>query len=228
MKRFLTFAFSAVIVTLCATMVYAASEADETEREVTLSLKGLTCPSCWGPIDEAFSGLDGVFSTKFDWDKSECYLVVNGGITDSMLFAAVASSGFSAVLGAGFGEYADQLAYPDSADMKIISFEGEDVPDLKEELAPGKITIFDFFAEWCGPCRVLDMRLRELAVTRDDIAIRKVNIVNYKSPVAKHYLRRVRGIPYLIVYGKNGERIARITGLDYDALNKALAKADRD
>ena len=51
-------------------------------------------------------------------------------------------------------------------------------------------------------------------------------IVNYKSPVAKQFLRRVRGIPYLLVFDKNGKRIARITGLDIEKLDKALAKAD--
>ena len=225
MQKLLTFTIALAVVTACTTVTCAASEADEATREVTLSLKGVTCGSCWTPIEKALSKIDGLISAEFNLENAECILVVGQNVTDSLLVAVVSYTGYSCELGAGKGGYATQLVYPDSADILWLSKQGEKIEDLSAGLAPGKINIVDFYADWCGPCRVLDQTLLKLATTRDDVAIRKVNIVNYKSPVAKQFLRRVRGIPYLLVFDKNGKRIARITGLDIEKLNEALAKA---
>jgi thiol-disulfide isomerase/thioredoxin len=74
--------------------------------------------------------------------------------------------------------------------------------DAKANLAPGKYTIIDFYADWCGPCRALDPQLRRLASRRQDVAIRKVDIVDWDSDVVKQF--HVTSLPHMQVYDPNG------------------------
>jgi thiol-disulfide isomerase/thioredoxin len=94
-----------------------------------------------------------------------------------------------------------------------VSREGIDIVDLAPPGAavdlvpvPGKLTIFDFWASWCTPCRVLEEQLLELASRHKDVvAIRRIDIVDADSPATKRHL--VPGnydLPHLKVYGPDG------------------------
>jgi thiol-disulfide isomerase/thioredoxin len=78
--------------------------------------------------------------------------------------------------------------------------------DVRDHLAEGKYTIFDFYADWCASCRVLDPQLRRLAADRDDVAVRKVDIVDWTSAVVKQY--QVTSLPHVQVYDPNGQLVA--------------------
>jgi thiol-disulfide isomerase/thioredoxin len=92
-----------------------------------------------------------------------------------------------------------------AADVQTITH-GREV-DLADHLVPGKFVLFDFYADWCGPCRALEPRLLELAGRHSDrLALRKVDIINWESAVARQY--SVGSIPYLVLYSPDGTRIA--------------------
>jgi LPXTG-motif cell wall-anchored protein len=79
--------------------------------------------------------------------------------------------------------------------------------DLEAHLVAGKFVLFDFYADWCGPCRVLEPRLLDLAARHADrLALRKVDVINWDSEVARQY--RLSSIPYLVLYGPDGSRLA--------------------
>src|SRR5947208_2130752 len=65
--------------------------------------------------------------------------------------------------------------------------------EIAEHLAKGKITVVDFYADWCGPCRVISPTLEKLANQDADVFLRKVNIVKWGSPVAEQY--KINSIP---------------------------------
>lgn len=109
------------------------------------------------------------------------------------------------------------------ADLRRLSEAGEDVPDLGAHAVKGKVTVFDFYAEWCVPCRQVDAHMYGVLNGRADVAYRKLNIVSWDTPVARRYLGGVPGLPFLIVYGKDGREVARVSGLELDALDKAIA-----
>lgn len=114
-------------------------------------------------------------------------------------------------------------ALPRGADLKELSAEGEDVPSLEVHAVPGKVTLFDFYAVWCSPCRKIDAHVFALLGTRDDLVLRKLNVVSWETPLAARYLKDVPALPYVVVFGKDGKVAGRVAGLDLDALDKAIA-----
>ncbi|MEE4273417.1 MAG: thioredoxin domain-containing protein [Thermoanaerobaculales bacterium] len=92
-----------------------------------------------------------------------------------------------------------------AADVETITH-GRAV-ELTDHLVPGKYVLFDFYADWCGPCRALEPHLLDLAGRHADrLAIRKVDVINWDSEVARQY--RMSSIPYLVLYGPDGQKLA--------------------
>ena len=84
---------------------------------------------------------------------------------------------------------------------------------LADYLAPGKTTVFDFFSEFCPPCRELSPKLEKLAQARPDFSIVKVDInrpgiqgIDGESPVALQY--KLESIPHLKVFGPDRKLLA--------------------
>ena len=79
-----------------------------------------------------------------------------------------------------------------------------------EVLNNDKVTVVDFFADWCGPCRKLSPILEEVEQELNDkVKFTKINTDN-NIEIAKEY--QISGIPALLVF-KNGELIERMVGL---------------
>jgi thiol-disulfide isomerase/thioredoxin len=115
---------------------------------------------------------------------------------------------------------------PPDADVVWLSKQGEDVASLESHVVPGKVTVFDFYADWCAACRKVDGHVfKRLASGDRSIAYRKVNIVTWETPVAARYLTEVPGLPLIVVFGRDGKRVASLHGADLDALDKAIAAA---
>ena len=92
-------------------------------------------------------------------------------------------------------------------DVRLISMQGEPV-DIMKHLAPGKFTVIDFYADWCPPCLELTPRLENLAAAHDGLAVRKINVEHWNTPVVAQYGVQSRGLPYLRLYGPDGTMVA--------------------
>jgi thioredoxin 1 len=77
--------------------------------------------------------------------------------------------------------------------------------DLKKILVPGKITVVDFYADWCGPCRRMGPELEKIARTDPDVKLVKVDVVNWNTEVIKQF--KIRSIPNVRVYDRNGTAV---------------------
>ena len=77
-----------------------------------------------------------------------------------------------------------------------------------EVLDAKKTVLVDFYATWCGPCRMISPILEQIASERDDIKIVKVN-VDEEGELAAQY--GIMSIPTLLVF-KNGEVTQRSMG----------------
>lgn len=96
-------------------------------------------------------------------------------------------------------------AATEHADVALIS-QGREVT-LEEHLVPGKLVVFDFFADWCAPCRYLTPLLERLAEQHPDrLALRKVDVIDWSSPVARQH--GLSALPHLVLFGPDGARLA--------------------
>ena len=73
--------------------------------------------------------------------------------------------------------------------------------------AEGPVLV-DFWAEWCGPCKMIAPILDEIAAEHDNLSIAKVN-VDEAGEIAQRY--QVMSIPTLIVFN-DGEVAKRMVG----------------
>ncbi len=90
--------------------------------------------------------------------------------------------------------------------------------NFDEKVSKGT-TIVDFFAEWCGPCKMLGPVFEKLSTEFENVNFAKVD-VDSEGSLAQRY--NVMGVPTMIIF-RDGKEIERIGGfLPEDVLRQKI------
>ena len=107
--------------------------------------------------------------------------------------------------------------------IKVYAKGGRKI-DLNQIIVEGKVTIVDFYADWCGPCRSISPKLEKIANNDPDVYLRKIDIVNWKTPVVKQY--SIRSVPNIRVFNTRGIMIGQPTS-DINMVKAYIRKASQ-
>ena len=92
---------------------------------------------------------------------------------------------------------------------------------FQELLGGDKPVLVDFWAEWCGPCRMIAPILDEIAGETDSISIAKLNVDDNPQSAMQH---DVMSIPTMIVFQDGVEKKRLVGARSKDALMDELAE----
>jgi thiol-disulfide isomerase/thioredoxin len=95
--------------------------------------------------------------------------------------------------------------------------------DINKHLALGNVTLVDFYADWCGPCRQLSPSLEQMVRTDPEIALRKIDIVNWRSAVVQQF--NIHSIPHVNIYNRGGSLVGTVDGADFEQVKRYVAQA---
>ena len=200
--------------------VPAAARADRTQ---VYSIQGADCASCVEKVKDELRKVSGIKKVEFDKHAVELTVRMADGVADQAVLDAVARAeeGMKALVGAGKGAYLPFETFPEGADFQVLTTDGSAVGPLPKLAVAGKYTVFDVYADWCGPCRVVDEQLRKVAAERKDVAIRKLNVRDFDTALARELGPAFETLPYVVVLTPKGKKI-EIAGTDFEKLDKAL------
>jgi thiol-disulfide isomerase/thioredoxin len=205
-----------------------ASSSCASSRTTVLSLGRLQCATCADSLARQLSNQSGVRKATFDRRKAELTVVASPSVDAMALAQALPKDEqFDILPGPGRGSYLPWNAPPAGADMKVAATDGTDVADLASLVVPSKVTLVDFSAIWCEPCRTLEEHVASMAARRADLAYRKLDVGDWDSPLARHYLARVPSLPYVVVYSKTGQQLDAFSGLDLQRLDADIERGAR-
>lgn len=89
--------------------------------------------------------------------------------------------------------------------MSVLSLNKNNFESVKKS---EKVVLLDFYADWCGPCRMVSPIVDEIAEERDDIIVGKINVDNEQELAGEF---GVFSIPTLVVM-KNGKIVNQSSG----------------
>jgi len=95
-----------------------------------------------------------------------------------------------------------------------------DMDDFKNQLkaAGDKLVVVDFFATWCGPCKMIAPHLEEMSKSMADVVFLKVDVDDCED-IAQEY--NITAMPTFI-YIKKENKVADLMGANVDKLKELV------
>lgn len=208
----------------------SANETSRPHFQYEFLVLGMSCDGCAKSAEKALkTKIRNILRLEIDFGSKKGFIETASTIEESEIRNALGSLGFEAHF-AGDLPGPEPLSEEEKAelDIEIISKGNEVV--LEDYLAPGKFTIIDYYADWCGPCHLLSPRLERLVKESNNVALRVIDISNWESPVAKQATRefKLAGLPYVRVYGQNGRFVGEVQGNYIEKIQALIEKEEKE
>jgi len=210
-----------ILPVLFLTLAASAQQTFVSQFEVA----GLSCDGCAATATDALRKLPGVVKAEVVFETRQGRVEAKRKIEDNEIRKALAKFGYEARF--PNDPVAAPLTAEERAKLDIQVASSGEAFDVKTHVAKGKYTIFDFWAEWCGPCHVLTPKIERLVQENANVAMRTVELPNWDTAAAKQATKefRVAGLPYVRVYGPDGKFAGEVLGNDIEKIKKLVGAA---
>ncbi|NOY27097.1 MAG: hypothetical protein GXP62_14610 [Oligoflexia bacterium] len=201
--------------------------------KVVVHIDGMVCSDCQQAVTGALEALPFVQNAVTSFAAAGACLSLSSPGETADIDQAVADQGYTVTSIEAVdacpvrlrpGHRIDPWEDTAGVDAVVVSH-GEEV-DLDALQVPGKYSVIDFGAPWCGPCHAAAAALRTYLRQHDDVAVRAITLdaadpqASYALPVARQHLKWVAGIPWFLVTDPAGRSVYK--GADVDALIDAI------
>lgn len=179
--------------------------------EYTFTIEGMTCDACANTAIKTLNSIEGVDSVKVDF-KTKTAIVFGAATKERIKTQIKKNTNFEAIFEGE--EILKPLSNEIRKNLNIKNIKGAKKLKFKDHLAEGTITIFDFYAIWCGPCHIFSPKLEHFIKNNPKIALRKVDIDTWESEVSKQLtkLYKIPALPFTLIFNSKGELIGRVEG----------------
>lgn len=210
------------LAVFCLVVSTGAAAAAQERSIAEFDLAGLSCDGCAATAADVLRKLPGVRVANVLFTTGRARVESERKIAQAEFRTALASLGFEA-------RFAGELVPPPltgeeraSLDIRVAS-RGEAF-EMRKHLAPGKFTIFDFWAAWCGPCRVLTPKIERLVQQNPRVALRTIDLKDWDSAAGRQATRefKVPALPYVRVYGPDGRFVGEVVGNDIGKIRRLV------
>lgn len=193
-----------------------------THFAVEFDVAGMSCGDCATTATRALRQIDGVTRATVDFSSKRGRIEAHRVVSADEIRTALAKLGFEARFATDKPIAPLTPAERAGLDIKIAS-KGQAF-DLRKHLAPGKITIFDFWAEWCGPCHLLTPKLERLVQENPRVALRTIDLKQWDSSAGKQATKEFKAValPYVRIYGPEGKFIGEVLGNDIGKIKQVI------
>lgn len=158
----------------------------------------------------ALEGFKRVQLVAADYAARRLTVTHEGRLKTALLIDALRRGGYGPSLAPpAHGPFVPRKIDTRGLDIKTVSKDGREVA-LRSHLARGKVTIFDFSADWCKPCMLLEEKLADLCRREKRVAVRKIDVTQWDTPVVRQHLRGIKGLPYVEVFGRDGQKVTSL------------------
>ncbi|KAG0041810.1 hypothetical protein BGZ83_001277 [Gryganskiella cystojenkinii] len=99
--------------------------------------------------------------------------------------------------------------------VKVI----ESTEEFKALIESGNKVIVDFYADWCGPCKVIAPKFEKFSTETEDVTFVKVNVDNLEEV---SQTAGIRAMPTFQTYHK-GAKVGELLGADLNKLKALIA-----
>ncbi len=195
-----------LLLTLAGSVLGLGNE--KTRPTLEFSVAGMSCADCAQSATKALKKIRGVRTITVDFASQHAVLEATREITREQIEEALSTLGFEARFPGD--TILQPLSEEEKAGLDIATASQGKAFALADHLAAGKITIFDYYADWCGPCRLLTPKLERLLLKYDELALRTVDISSWESEAAQQ--ANLPGLPYVRIYGPQGKLLGSVQG----------------
>ncbi len=190
------------------------------------TILGIDCEACAPAIRSALKGIKGVRDPKLDWKAGVATVQIPDGFDKTKIKTAIDKIGYEAVFPGE--EQKDMKPLPADVvrTLDIVSYDGKQKVDFPKILAPGKVTVVDYGAEWCSPCKFQDARLQHYVRGNPRVAVRRVDVGRWDNAAARQATKefRTEALPYVRVYGPDGKFVGDVTGGSWTTFSSCWSK----